>query len=180
MAKRRMFSEDIVGSDAFLDMPLSTQALYFHIGMKADDDGICANAKTLMRMVGANQNDMDLLVAKGFCLQCERGIIVVKHWKINNYIQNDRYHKSEYPEIKEKLFVKENRSYTLDPSQGTPLIPLDTKCIQNGYRDKISLDKTSLDKSSIDENGKSEGKGKTSAEVMEEIKRKREEQNELF
>ena len=140
MAKRRMFSMDIVESDFFLEMPLSTQALYFHIGMKADDDGIYAGVKSLMRTIGANPNDLDILVAKGFVLIMDRGILVVKHWKMNNYLQNDRYTKTEYPEIKEKLFLKENRSYTLDECQGVPLIPQKEGCRKNVYTGKDSIE----------------------------------------
>jgi len=127
MANRRMFSRQIARSDAFLDMPLSTQALYFQIGLDCDDDGICQSAKSVMRLVGANQNDLDVLVAKKFLIPFPNGVYVVKHWKINNYIQSDRYKPSAFKEVRELLNVKENRSYTTDKAQGKPL------CLLNGY-----------------------------------------------
>ena len=82
MAERRMFAKTIIDSDAFLDMPLSAQALYFHLSMRADDDGFLNNAKKIMRVINANQNDYDLLVAKAFIIQFEDGICVIKHWRI--------------------------------------------------------------------------------------------------
>ena len=150
MAKRRMFSESVVESDFFLDLPLTSQALYFHIGMKADDDGICSSVKVIMRTVGANQNDLDLLFAKGFLIKMQEGITVIKHWRINNYLQRDgkHYQESEYDEVKGLLYLKKNRAYTLDPDKGVPLV--DTKCIKNLSTDKVSIDKDSLDKSSSD------------------------------
>lgn len=158
MAKRRMFSESVVESDAFLEMPLTTQALYFHIGMKADDEGFCASAKTIMRTIGANQNDYDVLIMKGFVIEFASKVLVVKHWRINNYLQNDRCQPTEYNEEKERLYLKKNRAYTLDPEKGTPLIPLDKKCIQN-----VSIDKNRLDENRLDENSSVEGYGEKEA-----------------
>ena len=180
MAQKRMFSKSVVESDFFLSMPLTAQALYFHISMLADDDGFCSQTKSILYLTGAREDDLNILLAKGFLIRFEDGVTVVKHWRLNNYLQNDRIHETEYLEDKRKLFIKENKVYTLDPMKGTPLIPMDKKCIQNVSIDKNRLEENRLDKSSLDENRKSEGKGKTSAEVMEEIKRKRKEQNELF
>lgn len=112
MARRRMFSLDIVDSDAFLDMSLSAQALYFHLGMRADDDGFVANPKKMLRAIGGNQNDYDLLLAKRFILPFQSGVCVIKHWKIHNYIQKDRYKETLYLEEKNSLVTKENGSYT--------------------------------------------------------------------
>ena len=89
MATRRMFSQSITDSDAFLDMPLSTQALYFHLSMKADDDGFVNSPKRIQRNIGASDDDLKILIAKRFILVFESGIIVIKHWKIHNYIQSD-------------------------------------------------------------------------------------------
>ena len=86
MAKRRMFSQQITDSDAFLDMPLSAQALYFHLGMSADDDGFVNNPKRVQRVIGANEDDLKLLIAKNFIIAFDTGVMVIKHWKINNYI----------------------------------------------------------------------------------------------
>lgn len=107
-----MFAKQIIDSDAFLDLPLSTQATYFHLSMRADDDGFLNNAKRIMRTIGANQNDYDLLKAKRFILDFEDGIIVIKHWKMHNYIQKDRYKKTIYQEHLSQLELKENKSYT--------------------------------------------------------------------
>jgi len=106
-----MFSLDIVSSDAFLDMPVSVRELYFQLGMYADDDGFI-NPKKIIRMIGASEDDLRLLIAKRFVLPFETGVVVIKHWKINNYIQNDRYKPTRYLEEKELLKIKENGSYT--------------------------------------------------------------------
>ena len=90
MAERRMFAKCITESDAFLDMPLSTQALYFHLGMVADDDGFVSSPKKITRSINASEDDLKLLLAKRFVLGFESGIVVIKHWKMNNYIRNVR------------------------------------------------------------------------------------------
>lgn len=113
MAEKRMFSKQIIDSDAFLEMPLSTQALYFHLSMRADDDGFLNNAKKVMKIIGANQNDYDLLVAKSFVIQFPDGICVIKHWRINNYLRKDRYTETIYQEEKACLAVQPNGRYSL-------------------------------------------------------------------
>lgn len=123
MAEKRMFSNRIIDSDAFLEMPLSTQALYFHLSMRADDDGFLNNAKRIMDMIKANQNDYDLLLAKSFIIQFPDGICVIKHWRINNYIRKDRYHETVYTEEKEMLTVKKNGAYSLNSTNSEIGIP---------------------------------------------------------
>lgn len=86
-----MFSMDVVNTDIFLDLPISSQALYFHLGMRADNDGFVSSPKRVTAMIGANQDDLKLLIAKGFILQFDSGIIVITHWKVNNYLRADRY-----------------------------------------------------------------------------------------
>jgi hypothetical protein len=113
MAERRMFAKTIIDSDAFLDMPMSTQALYFHLSMRADDDGFINNPKKIQRMIGATEDDLKLLIAKNFIIVFESGVIVIKHWKIHNYIQKDRYKPTVYQEEKEQLELKDNGIYTL-------------------------------------------------------------------
>ena len=137
MAERRMFAKTIIDSDAFLDMPLSAQALYFHLSMRADDDGFVNNPKKIQRMIGATEDDYKLLIAKSFVLIFESGVIVIKHWRINNYIQKDRYKETVYTEEKELLSVKDNGAYTL--------------CIQDGYNmdTQYRLGKDSKGKDSI-------------------------------
>lgn len=106
-----MFSPDIVQSDAFLDMPVSSQALYFHLGMFADDDGF-VNPKRIMRMVGVGEDDLKVLIGKRFVLPFENGVVVIKHWKINNLVRKDWYKETQYIELKERLTVKPNGAYT--------------------------------------------------------------------
>jgi len=113
MAERRMFAKTIIDSDAFLDMPLSAQALYFHLSMRADDEGFINNPKKIQRMIGASDDDMKILLAKNFILEFESGVIVIKHWKIHNYIRGDRLNKTAYQEERALLTVKGNGAYTL-------------------------------------------------------------------
>lgn len=107
-----MFSKKVTDTDTFLDMPLSTQALYFHLNMHADDDGFIDNTKTIQRMIGSSDDDRKLLVAKQFLLPFENGLVVIKDWRVHNYIQGDRYHKTQYINEKSQLIVEENNMYT--------------------------------------------------------------------
>lgn len=128
MANKRMFTMKIVDSDAFLDMPLSTQCLYFHLNMRADDDGFIRNPKRIKDMIGASEDDLKLLIAKRFVLVFEDGVIVIKHWRMHNTIQKDRYTPTAYQEELSSLFVKKNKAYSLTEGEK---IPAETKCIQN-------------------------------------------------
>lgn len=112
MAERRMFAKAIIDSDAFLDMPLSTQALYFHLSMRADDEGFVGNPKKIQRMIGASDDDCRILVSKRFILTFQSGIIVIKHWKIHNYIQADRFKETTYLEEKAMLTLDGKKAYT--------------------------------------------------------------------
>lgn len=112
MANRRMFAKTITESDAFMDMPLTTQALYFHLGMNADDDGFVNSPKRVQRFIGAADDDMILLLAKGFILKFESGVIVIKHWRINNLLKSDRYSETTYTDERAMLELKENKAYT--------------------------------------------------------------------
>ena len=98
MAKKRMFNYDVLDTDAFLEMPLSAQALYFHLNMRADDDGFISNPKRVQAYIGASEDDLKLLVAKRFVINFEDGVIVIKHWRMHNTIQKDRYHPTNYQE----------------------------------------------------------------------------------
>lgn len=113
MSDRRMFAKTIIDSDAFLDMPLSSQALYFHLSMRADDDGFLNNPKKIQRTVGSSDDDFKLLIAKNFLIPFETGVVVIKHWKIHNYIRGDRKKDTVYQEEMAQLTVKENGAYTL-------------------------------------------------------------------
>lgn len=114
MAERRMFAKTIIDSDAFIDMPLSTQALYFHLSMRADDEGFINSPKKIQRMVGATEDDLKLLIAKNFIIPFESGVVVIKHWKIHNYIRKDRITETVYQEEKKQLIEKENGAYTFN------------------------------------------------------------------
>ena len=120
MAERRMFSKKIVCGDPFTEMPHSAQALYVQLSMEADDDGFVNNAKKIQRSIGAVDKDMELLLAKRFIIQFDSGVIAIKHWKMNNYIQKDRYKATVYTEEKAALIVKPNGAYT--------------ECIQDVYK----------------------------------------------
>ena len=134
MANKRMFTMKIVDSDAFLEMPLSTQCLYFHLNMRADDDGFIGNPKRICKLVGCNDDDLKLLIAKRFVLVFDNGVIVIKHWRMHNTIQKDRYVPTTYSDELKKLGIKDNKSYTLSP--------METKCIQNVSTDiDIDIDK---------------------------------------
>ena len=117
MAERRMFAKTIIDSDAFLDMPLSTQALYFHLSMRADDEGFINNPKKIKRMIGASDDDLKLLIAKNFVIPFESGVVVIKHWRIHNYIRADRLIKTVYKDERGMLDVKENGAYTVGGQQ---------------------------------------------------------------
>ena len=112
MAEKRMFTIKVIDSDAFLDMPLSTQALYFHLNMRADDDGFVNNPRKIQRMIGASDDDLKVLIGKRFILVFDSGVIVIKHWRMHNLIRKDRYSPTTYQEELKQLDVKDNGSYT--------------------------------------------------------------------
>ena len=112
MANRRMFSKDITDSDAFTSMPLSAQALYLHLGMNADDDGVVNAPRKIQRSIGAADDDLRILIAKRFIIPiAESEIVVIKHWKINNLIQKDRYTPTKYQKELALLELDENKAY---------------------------------------------------------------------
>ena len=128
MAERRMFTKKITDSDPFTEMPLSAQALYFHLNMHADDDGFLNNPKKIQRSIGASEDDMKLLIAKRFILAFEKGVIVIKHWRMHNLLRKDRYTETQYIDEKETLLLKKDGSYTEKP----PELPVATKWQPNG------------------------------------------------
>jgi DnaD/phage-associated family protein len=144
MAEKRMFAKTIIDSDAFLDMSLSTQALYFHLSMRADDDGFVNNPKKIQRMIGAGDDELKMLISKRFIIPFESGVCVIKHWRIHNYIQKDRYKETVYKDEKSHLILKGNKAYKY----------VDTPCIQNvsNLETQIRLDKTREDKNRLEEN----------------------------
>ena len=138
MAERRMFAKTIIDSDAFLDMPISAQLLYFHLSMRADDEGFINKPKTIMRVCGCKDDDIKILFAKKFVIPFDSGVVVIKHWKIHNYIAKDRFVETKYKEEREQLQLDENKAYTT--------------CIQPVYetltQDRLGKDR--LGKDSID------------------------------
>ena len=173
MAEKRMFSQKIIDSDAFLDMPLSTQSLYFHLNMRADDDGFINNPKKIQRMIGASDDDLRVLMAKRFVLSFDSGVIVIKHWRMHNTLQKDRYKPTQYQEEYSTLMLKKNRSYTDRNEDALPLgNSLETDCIQSGNKvdTQYSIVENSIDKYSVvvvEGNGNSNSNGKNDEDKME-------------
>lgn len=122
MAERRMFAKTIIDSDAFLDMPVTARLLYYDLAMRADDDGFINSPKKIMRVVGASQDDLSILILKKFIIPFENGIVVIKHWRIHNYIQSDRYKPTPYQDEMAQLEVEGNKSYRLRGGMDTPCI----------------------------------------------------------
>ena len=147
MAERRMFTMKIVDSDAFLEMPMSTQSLYFHLNMRADDDGFVNNPKRIQRMVGASEDDLKLLLAKRFILGFENGIVVIKHWRMHNLLRKDRYNPTQYIEQKATLTVKDDGSYT--EKESVEYLATTWQPNGNQMATQERLGKDSIDKDSI-------------------------------
>ena len=140
MANKRMFTMKICDSDAFLEMPLTAQCLYFHLNMRADDDGFVANPKRIARLIGAAEDDLKILIAKRFVLCFENGVIVIKHWRMHNTLSRGRYHETVYTEEKRKLLLKDNGAYSF-----TAGIPIDDrKQIELGKR-QVSNNRRTID-----------------------------------
>lgn len=162
MAQKRMFNMKIVDSDAFLDMPLSTQCLYFHLNMRADDDGFVGNPKRIARLISANDDDLKLLLTKRFILAFDSGVIVIKHWRIHNTLSSKAYTETAYTDEKRRLLLKKNKSYSLtegDPIDDSVLIStqakkeMQEKCKENAFLmlpDKIREEESRLGEKSID------------------------------
>lgn len=147
MARKRMFDLEIVDTDLFLEMPQSTQNLYFHLGMRADDDGFVSNPKKIIRTIGANEDDLKVLYSKQFIIPFESGIVVIRHWKLNNYLRKDRYTETIYKEEKKMLTEDENGVYNLSTKVGIPDV---NQKVTNGIHSIVenSKEKNSIDKSS--------------------------------
>ena len=144
MAERRMFAKTIIDSDAFLEMPTTSQLLYFHLAMRADDDGFVNKPKSLMRMVGCKDDDLKLLFVKKFLIPFESGVVVIKHWKIHNYIRKDTYTETKYKEEKSTLELDENSAYRLaDPS---PLQIRDDSVTSPSTQDRLGKEREGKDR----------------------------------
>ena len=185
MAEKRCFCMSIVDSDAFMEMPLSTQCFYFHLGMRADDYGFVNNPRRIAKLVGASDDDFKLLVSKRFLLLFDNGVVVIKHWRMNNNLRDDRLKAPQYPDVAAKVFIKDNGSYTEIPHDGLiSLMDLFThkqmtgkcltddrqmagKCPPKRREEKIREDKRREDKVRIEEENKEEG---FSPETVEKLK----------
>lgn len=169
MAEKRMFSKNIICSDKFTDMPLTSQALYFHLAMQADDEGFINNVKQIKKMIGASDDDLKILFSKGFIIPFESGVIVITHWHIHNTIRKDRFKSTSFIEEKRNLFLTENKMYYNKSCDDSDCLPdgqpddnqmttkwqpngnqMTTKWQPSGNPDKYSIDKVSIDKVSID------------------------------
>lgn len=163
MAERRMFAKAIVLSDAFLDLPMSARCLYFTLSMFADDDGFVGSPKAVMRQCGASQDDIAVLLQKRFLLGFDSGVVVIKHWRINNYLRNDRYKPSVYDGEKKLLYIDTNNGYTDHPKEGAkPMIevtndpeneeiPPENEAVYQRYTNGIpSIGKNREEKNSIE------------------------------
>ena len=150
-----MFTQKIIDSDAFLDMPLSTQALYFHLNMRADDDGFVNNPKRIQRTIGASEDDLKLLLAKRFVIGFESGVLVIKHWRMHNTLRKDRYNPTQYQEEFALLEVKDNNAYTERlPELPEPEVESVATTWQppgNQMATQYSIGKDSIDKVSTEE-----------------------------
>lgn len=155
MAERRMFAKTIIDSDAFLDMPTSARLLYYDLGMRADDDGFVNSPKKIIRMTGASDDDLSVLIAKKFIIPFENGIVVIKHWRIHNYIRKDTYNETAYKEEKAMLVLDENKSYKL----------IESKCIRavDESLTQDRLGKVSIGKDRLDNIPASEEKSSTAS-----------------
>ena len=145
MAERRMFAKTIVASDAFLDMPLSARCLYFALGMYADDEGFVNSPKSIMRLIGASNDDMNILLVRRFIIAFPSGVCLIKHWRINNYLRSDRFQATKYTEERNQIMIEENGAYALISERYTNGIPNDgIPRLGQVSEDKVSLDKGRL------------------------------------
>ena len=140
MSKKRMFSLSVIDTDNFLSMPMSTRLLYYELGMRADDDGFVDNWRKILMFTGLKDDDLKILIARQFIIPFETGVIVIRHWRLNNYLRADRYTQTNYLEEKSQLELEENGVYSLKNNVGIPMVDAD----------KNSIDKNSIDKNSID------------------------------
>ena len=138
MAQRRMTSLEVIDTDAFLDMPVSSQNLYFHLNARGDDDGFVANPKRIMKVVGAQEDDIKMLIAKKFIIAFEDGVCVIKHWRINNFIRKDIYKETNYLNHKQTLFIRQNGAYTLSDNGRALPVPDGHFKLEDVYVDEAS------------------------------------------
>ena len=152
MAERRMFAKKVIDSDLFLEMPLATQALYFHLAMRADDDGFVNNPKKIVRMIGADETSLKILISNSFLIPFNTGIVVISHWKLHNYISRDRYKPTIYQDEKSNLKLQNNGVYEILYTNCIQDVHnLSTDCIQDVHNlgTQVSIGKVSIGKDNI-------------------------------
>ena len=188
MANKRMIRRDVIDTDAFLDMPLSTQCLYFHLNIRADDDGFVGNPSRITKFIGASDDDLKLLIAKNFVILFEKGVIVIKHWRMHNTLSADRYHETNFTDEKAMLRLKDNKSYTLGDGKiidDSRLIEMSKRQKTNGRRTKDEQKTNSdidIDKDiDIDINNKKKIiKEKNDSKESKRTRTKKEDQKKIF
>lgn len=152
MAERRMFAKTIIDSDAFLDMPMSARLLYYDLAMRADDDGFINSPKKIMRCTGSMPDDLSILIVRKFIIPFENGVVVIKHWRIHNYIRKDTYNETTYRDEKDMLFLDENKAYKIKgDTPSTDEIRTVDEPLTQVRLGKVSLDKVSIEKESTKE-----------------------------
>lgn len=164
MAERRMFAKTIIDSDAFLEMPMSARLLYYDLSMRADDDGFVNSPRKIMKFVGATGDDMNILIARKFVIGFENGVVVIKHWRIHNYIRKDTYKETTYKEEKARLKFDENNAYTL--TETGELIPETTS---STTRQRNEDDPLTQDRIGKDRIGKVNKSGRFTPPTLEEV-----------
>ena len=180
MAERRMFAKTIIDSDAFLDMPITARLLYYDLGMRADDDGFVNAPKKIMRITGASQDDMSILIAKKYIIPFENGIVVIKHWRIHNYIRKDTYTETAYTDQKRELMLDAKGAYTLNQEDGikylcdvtSPSRSRDESVEGSSTQVRLgkdSIEKDSIEKDSIEKEKKKEKRKKKSEMTIDDI-----------
>lgn len=152
MAQKRMFDKSITNSDNFLELPDSSQILYFHLSMNADDDGFVDNWKSIMRMTGTKEDDLKILITKSYVIPFESGVIVIRHWRMNNYLRQDRYKETTHKLEKSQLILGENEEYLLsNNSVGIPMVDTDKNRIDKNRIDKNISSKERFKKPTLEE-----------------------------
>ena len=147
MAERRMFAKTIIDSDVFTDMPISARLLYYDLAMRADDDGFVNSPKKIMRFVGASVDDMNMLIARQFIIPFESGVVVIKHWRIHNYIRKDTYKETPYKDEKALLYLDENNGYRLENE--CPSTNRQRTVNESSTQDRLGKDRLELGKDRV-------------------------------
>ena len=174
MARKRMFRLDVLETDAFMDMPLTAQALYFHLNLRADDDGFIGNPNQIVRSIGASADDLKLLIAKRFVLTFEDGVIVIKHWRLHNTLSSNRYKETNFLEDKALLRIKDNKSYTFDTNwlllDDARLVEMSARQTKDEQKTNIDEQKTTPDKNSIDKKRKENNNKTFTKPTVDDVK----------